>query len=1021
MGAEDEMSPARSPEEPPQQQPEESATKTTTAITTDPTTATNSTTMETLSPNPDEKGTSSPSSLSSSSPSSKKRPASGIEPNGAAKVTKRRAARACVSCRARKVRCDVVEGAPCGNCRWDNVECIVQESRRRKKNLFDLTSSVSTSHHKGNAPHHAEAQHLKAKGSSSSCSSSSANQPVTIASAASGPMRRSSDTSQTSKANGGNDATEPAALLQGGVEGHVPHLLYQRSGLKPDPILLPSTLQATNNGSRYASIWPNPHTGQSSIPSPAATLGAGAGAALKTEQFLSSLEEPDALSQLPAFIRPLPAKIVPEDVSYLHTKGALSLPGPALQNALLRAYVEYVHPYMPLIDLHDFLSAVNAREGLYGQISLFLYQSIMFAATAFVDVKYLKEVGYPNRKAARKAFFYKARLLYDFDYESDRLILVQALLLMTYWYETPDDQKDTWHWMGVAISLAHTIGLHRNPANTSMSPRKQKLWKRIWWSCFMRDRLIALGMRRPTRIQDEDFDVPMLEEGDFEIEALPDEVQALVGAECALVRDVRMQQELALMCIAKAKLCLCVSHMLKAQYSVLIRDKSRPENTTNSTMMLFPNKQLDNVEGVRHCDLELMAWVKSLPPCCQYRPLSSLDGQSGRATVAVQRNLLHMVYYTTVSALHRPQFLPSSPLHAPQTPAQMQEVSRTRVRDAAARITCMVAELSALRLDKFLPTTGVTVILPAMIIHLLEMKNPATHARDSAMRGFRQCMKVMERLRDIYSAADYAVAFLDAALRKAAIDLHVAQTQRQRQMQTQQAQQQQRRYDNNNNNNKNNVDNFKMAILSQFTTTPPGPTVEDVTTPPPENLPYAMLQEIGNSSNDSSNNGLFPAAAAAANVPHQQQQQFVPPANLVTNTAVVGNMAYAQACHSPPHTERGVDMLTPSASGGSSSSDAGGGPASGVGGGGGGHLEMDFETLENQDEFDWNALTGTHIDFDQWLQFPGESGAGAGAGTGGGVASSCGGGVGVPVGMGPGLVTMSQVDGSADFANLGEA
>lgn len=38
------------------------------------------------------------------------------------KVTKRRAARACVSCRARKVRCDVVEGAPCGNCRWDNVE-----------------------------------------------------------------------------------------------------------------------------------------------------------------------------------------------------------------------------------------------------------------------------------------------------------------------------------------------------------------------------------------------------------------------------------------------------------------------------------------------------------------------------------------------------------------------------------------------------------------------------------------------------------------------------------------------------------------------------------------------------------------------------------------------------------------------------------------------------------------------------------------------------------------------------------
>lgn len=46
---------------------------------------------------------------------------------------KRRASRACCCCRARKVRCDVVEhGSPCTNCRLDQVECIVSESRRRK-------------------------------------------------------------------------------------------------------------------------------------------------------------------------------------------------------------------------------------------------------------------------------------------------------------------------------------------------------------------------------------------------------------------------------------------------------------------------------------------------------------------------------------------------------------------------------------------------------------------------------------------------------------------------------------------------------------------------------------------------------------------------------------------------------------------------------------------------------------------------------------------------------------------------
>ncbi|WDK12444.1 fungal specific transcription factor domain-containing protein [Colletotrichum graminicola] len=152
-----------------------------------------------------------------------------------AKVTKRRAARACVSCRARKVRCDVVEGAPCGNCRWDNVECIVQESRRRKKTLL----TASTAGHLG-----AEAQ-LRSKGAN----------PVNIHSSA--ELRRPSNASVAS-VNGSvaaNPVSAPAlplgatptigtgaaamtgvgpGLLGGlsapsgpsnGLEGHVPHMI----------------------------------------------------------------------------------------------------------------------------------------------------------------------------------------------------------------------------------------------------------------------------------------------------------------------------------------------------------------------------------------------------------------------------------------------------------------------------------------------------------------------------------------------------------------------------------------------------------------------------------------------------------------------------------------------------------------------------------------------------------------------------------------------------------------------------
>ncbi|PHH83615.1 hypothetical protein CDD83_2955 [Cordyceps sp. RAO-2017] len=750
------------------------------------------------------------------------------------KVTKRRAARACVSCRARKVRCDVVEGAPCGNCRWDNVECIVQESRRRKKNLITASTAGGSTEAQ---------QQLRCR----AATSSTATNPCIVNRDGSNGGSISSS-SGYSIANGGprrTSASGSIAMTGSDSSAHVPHMIYQRTAsYRPDAGL-------NHRASSSETAVPSPQ-----FPwNPSLANHADFFANGRTAHFLSSLETPDAGAQLPSFVRPLPAKIDPDDVRYLHAKGALSLPGQGLQNALLQAYIEYVYPFMPLMDLHDFLAVVSRGDGLNGQTSLFLYQAVMFSATAFVDMKHLREAGYLTRKAARKAFFQKTRLLYDFDYEADRLILVQGLMLMTYWYETPDDQKDTWHWMGVAISLAHTIGLHRNPETTSMSVPKQRLWKRIWWSCFMRDRLIALGMRRPTRIKDEDFDVPMLVETDFEIESLPESITAIPPG-CTLMRDVAMQREMAALCIAKAKLCICISHMLRAQYSVLIRDKMKPENTTNSTMMLFPNKQLNNVESVNAIDNELCSWAEALPACCQYQPLSPLDVKDGRSTMAVQRTLLHMVYYTTVSALHRPQFLPSSPSQVPATSRQAQDMSRLRVRDAAWQITRMATQLHHLRLERFLPTTGVTVILPAMIIHLLEMRNPSPTARHEASSGFRQCMRVMEKLREIYAAADYATGFLDAALRKASLDVNAAQS---------------------------------PLSLKQLS---PAFTVQ---TPPPDNVPYMTSAE-----------SLF----------HQKPSK-PPPEQAMLPPNTVNAAALELSANSPPHTDLDSAGLTPSASGGS--------------------------------------------------------------------------------------------------------
>lgn len=286
----------------------------------------------------------------------------------------------------------------------------------------------------------------------------------------------------------------------------------------------------------------------------------------------------------------------------------------------------------------------------------------------------------------------------------------------------------------------------------------------------MRDRLIALGMRRPTRIKSEDFDVPMLTLDDFEIAALPDSVTC-IPPDCRVARDVDMQRQLAIMCIEKARLCLCISHVLSKQYCVLNNNQGLQNDRT--TMMLLPKKLDPETSEVKSCDEELQSWVKELKDEAKYS-----EELTGENALDVNRALLHMVFFTTLSALHRPQVLPSShggPASVPvkaNVASDILDVSRRNVRRSASAITSIAQRLDQADLVKYLPTTGVTVLLPAIIIHLLDIKAPEEETRRASLRGFCQCMAVMGKLRDLYAAADYSTAFLEAAIRKAGI--HIA-------------------------------------------------------------------------------------------------------------------------------------------------------------------------------------------------------------------------------------------------------
>jgi hypothetical protein len=117
---------------------------------------------------------------------------------------------------------------------------------------------------------------------------------------------------------------------------------------------------------------------------------------------------------LPPYIKPLPPSISDEDLEYLASKGALAVPTDELRNALLQSYIDFVHPYMPIVLLSHLIQVIEQGTGEGGTISLLLLQSIMFAGVAFVDAKCLTKGGFETRKIARRILFHRARVSSSF-------------------------------------------------------------------------------------------------------------------------------------------------------------------------------------------------------------------------------------------------------------------------------------------------------------------------------------------------------------------------------------------------------------------------------------------------------------------------------------------------------------------------------------------------------------------------------------------------------------------------------
>lgn len=280
----------------------------------------------------------------------------------------------------------------------------------------------------------------------------------------------------------------------------------------------------------------------------------------------------------------------------------------------------------------------------------------------------------------------------------------------------------------------------------------------------MRDRMLALGMSRPLRIRDADFNTPMLTVEDFEVADFTDRVDIPF-------LSVQHQTALAEMCIKMTELCIHLGSVLDLHFSLFPDDNCVQhcrDQTGRTTTILFPNRRPGKWESVQLYDQRLRDWFQGRPASTIYTTPVSQEAARANSFLLSHQAVLHIMFWSVVSTLHRNQLDPRYRLTDDASgSSELQKLSTRRIEESSIEISTMNQELHMFNLDRFLQPTVATLELPIIITQIQRFHNPHTQNREQVMEQILYCVKVMETMQGMYVGVDLALTFALDLLKRA--------------------------------------------------------------------------------------------------------------------------------------------------------------------------------------------------------------------------------------------------------------
>ncbi|KAI9305582.1 fungal-specific transcription factor domain-containing protein [Cunninghamella echinulata] len=299
----------------------------------------------------------------------------------------------------------------------------------------------------------------------------------------------------------------------------------------------------------------------------------------------------------------------------------LALPPSDLSEHLIDLYFKHFYPLLPLFYKRQLIPLGEPKE----TISPLLLNAIYAVASRFsTDVRVRSDP--KSQDTAGDVFFERAKCLLDDYYDVPRISTVQALLLLSSHQQGAMKSARAWLYCGLAFRMALDLGLHRNSEHWNITPEERERRKRVFWCCFIVDRLTTAIYGRALCFEERDCDVPFPTVDDDE------PIYKTMDRPPPRILDTFVS------CI---KLCDILGHVLKNIYYAKAHHHSSSHH-------------IDHVLKTLH--QQLTSWLSHLPPSLQYNLANTEVGETvPDPPLAVGQ--LHMIYYTTMILLHR-SFIP---------------------------------------------------------------------------------------------------------------------------------------------------------------------------------------------------------------------------------------------------------------------------------------------------------------------------------------------------------------------------